>query len=307
MKRISFPLTTALLALGALGLLLGEAIDWSEGPYAYDQFQRFWGASWSQFWHAAYIWQPLTFCFVFAGPLAGAIELGALFLFGRWLEPELGAYRLACLFLISGWGGLFVGFLTGDPLNPIHGMQGALSGLSAAAAFCFPRTRVALFRRVAVPLWTFALLTVALLALIALVENESALVNLGGMAAGALYASFALGLRFGGRLGIPDADPGPRAIDAALSELQGKYAEPPAPGFDPRRAALDQIRGEAPAPPRAESEASPPSSTSDKKADDARRAPEREGAPGPDAGPGEGAGPLRRLHFDPETGKFYLK
>lgn len=303
MKRIPFPLTAALLGLGVLGLLIGEIIDWREGPYAYDQFQRLWGASWSQFWRAAYIWQPLTFFFVFAGPLAGAIELGALFWFGRWLEPELGAYRLACLFLVSGWGGLFVGFLTGDALNPIHGMQGALGGLSAAAAFCFPQTRVAVFRRFAAPLWIFALLTAALLALVSLLEGESAFVILGGMAAGALYANFALGLRFGGRLAIPDADPGPRDIDAALGELQGKYAEPPAPGFDPRRAALDQIRGEAPAPPRAEKDARPPDANNEKKAEDARRAPEQ----GPGANPEAGAGPLRRLHFDPETGKFFLK
>lgn len=307
MKRIPFPLTTVLLGLGALGLLLGEVIDLREGPYAYDQFQRFFGASWSQFWHAAYIWQPLTFFFVFAGPLAGVIELGALFLFGRWLEPELGAYRLAALFLASGWGGLFAGFLTGDPLNPIHGLQGALSGLAAAAAFCFPRTRVAVFRRLTAPLWTFALLTAALLALVSLVEGESAFVNLGGVAAGALYAGFALGLRFGGRLGIPDADPGPGAIDAALSELQSKYAEPAAPGFDPRRTALDQIRGEAPAPPRVENPTSPPGTNGEKSAEDARRAAEREGGAAPEGGPGDGAGPLRRLHFDPETGKFYLK
>jgi membrane associated rhomboid family serine protease len=66
-----------------------------------------------------------------------------LWVFGDNVEDRLGRARFVVLYLLSGLAaGLAHAFLESDPTLPVVGASGAISGVMAAYAVLFPRTRL---------------------------------------------------------------------------------------------------------------------------------------------------------------------
>ena len=85
-------------------------------------------------------WRMLTSGFVHAmpSPVHLLLNMYTLYLFGRMLEPLLGAWRFAALFLLSVLGGSVGVLLLGDPWVLVIGASGGIFGLFGAM-FVFMR------------------------------------------------------------------------------------------------------------------------------------------------------------------------
>lgn len=79
-------------------------------------------------------WRMLTYALVHddAGPTHVALNLLALWMIGRVLEPVLGWWRLLALLALSAVGGAVFALWTTNPLQPVVGASGAVYGLFAA-------------------------------------------------------------------------------------------------------------------------------------------------------------------------------
>ncbi|RLZ03203.1 rhomboid family intramembrane serine protease [Kocuria tytonicola] len=85
-------------------------------------------------------WRMLTSGFVHAmpSPVHLLLNMYTLYLFGRMLEPLLGGWRFAVLFLLSVLGGSVGVLLLGDPWVLVIGASGGIFGLFGAM-FVFMR------------------------------------------------------------------------------------------------------------------------------------------------------------------------
>ena len=79
-------------------------------------------------------WRMLTYAFVHdtSGPTHLALNMVALWLIGRVLEPALGRWRFLALYLLSAVGGAVAALWLADPLQPVVGASGAVYGLFSA-------------------------------------------------------------------------------------------------------------------------------------------------------------------------------
>ena len=74
-------------------------------------------------------WRLFTAGFLHSGPVHIALNMMALYLLGRELEPLLGRIRFTAIYLISLLGGSASVFLFGDERIPVAGASGAVFGL----------------------------------------------------------------------------------------------------------------------------------------------------------------------------------
>lgn len=77
-------------------------------------------------------WRLLTTLFAHASILHIALNMYTLWVFGQLLEPLLGRWRYAALYLISGLGGSVGVLLLSDPGQPVIGASGAIFGMMGA-------------------------------------------------------------------------------------------------------------------------------------------------------------------------------
>lgn len=79
-------------------------------------------------------WRMLTYAVVHdvSGPTHLALNMVALWVIGRVLEPVLGWWRFLALYLFSAVGGAVAALWLADPLQPVVGASGAVYGLFSA-------------------------------------------------------------------------------------------------------------------------------------------------------------------------------
>lgn len=138
-------------------------------------------------------WRMLTSGFVHAmpSPVHLLLNMYTLYLFGRMLEPLLGAWRFAVLFLLSVLGGSVGVLLLGDPWVLVIGASGGIFGLFGAM-FVFVRH----FRNSVTPIVVLIGINLVFGFLVGGIAWQA---HVGGLAAGALTGLLMLpGLR--GRL-----------------------------------------------------------------------------------------------------------
>jgi membrane associated rhomboid family serine protease len=88
-------------------------------------------------------WQPLTYMFMHGGWEHVIFNMFTLWMFGRFIEMDMGSKRFFWYYMICGVGAgltqLVVCWLTGAPLNvPTVGASGAIYGLLLAFAMLHP-------------------------------------------------------------------------------------------------------------------------------------------------------------------------
>ena len=314
------PVTNFLLLMNLTIHLLVHFFVYAAGPGPYQNFFFDYGLVPIEFWQGSW-WQPVTALFIHAGPIHLAVNMLALWSLGTPIEMTLGSRSFAWLYTISGFtGSLFVIFGQYDLANPTVGASGALLGLLGALAIFFPSSRLLVFfipmsaRTAAVVFGVGSIL----LAFYDSSTNISHIGHLGGLVGGLLYSRFVLGLEAGRQTLHP-----------------GGFRRP---GFQPRRRGPDPFTGPVVPPSPGPSPFQPgtdesgddeifqilnrlrdnnrPGSLSDRLF---RK--EKEINPGKpedvsnqgkgEAEAGEGNqqedGEAQKLHYDPATGKFYLK
>ena len=131
-------------------------------------------------------WRMLTSGFVHAmpSPVHLLLNMYTLYLFGRMLEPLLGAWRMAVLFLLSVLGGSVGVLLLGDPWVLVIGASGGIFGLFGAM-FVFMRH----FENSIVPITVLIVINLAFGFLVGGVAWQA---HLGGLVTGAIVAALML-------------------------------------------------------------------------------------------------------------------
>ena len=131
-------------------------------------------------------WRMLTSGFVHAmpSPVHLLLNMYTLYLFGRMLEPLLGAWRMAVLFLLSVLGGSVGVLLLGDPWVLVIGASGGIFGLFGAM-FVFMRH----FENNMVPITVLIVINLAFGFLVGGVAWQA---HLGGLVTGAIVAALML-------------------------------------------------------------------------------------------------------------------
>ena len=131
-------------------------------------------------------WRMLTSGFVHAmpSPVHLLLNMYTLYLFGRMLEPLLGAWRMAVLFLLSVVGGSVGVLLLGDPWVLVIGASGGIFGLFGAM-FVFMRH----FENNMVPITVLIVINLAFGFLVGGVAWQA---HLGGLVTGAIVAALML-------------------------------------------------------------------------------------------------------------------
>lgn len=77
-------------------------------------------------------WRMLTSVFAHVSILHIALNMYTFWIFGQLLEPLLGRWRYAALYLICGLAGSVAVFLLADPRQPVIGASGAIFGMLGA-------------------------------------------------------------------------------------------------------------------------------------------------------------------------------
>lgn len=85
-------------------------------------------------------WTPFTYMFVHAGLWHIFFNMLVLYFFGPRVEERLGSQRFITLYLLAGFGGAALSFLT--PNVAIVGASGATYGVFLAFAMFWPRDRI---------------------------------------------------------------------------------------------------------------------------------------------------------------------
>lgn len=131
-------------------------------------------------------WRMLTSGFVHAmpSPVHLLLNMYTLYLFGRMLEPLLGAWRMGALFLLSVVGGSVGVLLLGDPWVLVIGASGGIFGLFGAM-FVFMRH----FENSIVPITVLIVINLAFGFLVGGVAWQA---HLGGLVTGAIVAALML-------------------------------------------------------------------------------------------------------------------
>ncbi len=125
LKGASTPITSALLVLNGL-IWLGQI-----SPLGYLFTNQFFFAP---IFAPFEPWRMLTSGFVhdWSGPWHILLNSYAIWIFGRQLEPMLGALRFLVIYLTSIIGGSVAVLWLSDPAVPVVGASGALFGLMGA-------------------------------------------------------------------------------------------------------------------------------------------------------------------------------
>lgn len=146
-------------------------------------------------------WRMATYALVhdLSGPTHLILNMLALWVIGRVLEPALGWWRFAALYVLSAVGGAVFALWVSDPLQPVVGASGAVYGMFAAL-FLVTRVRGGQVRSIAVLIGLNLVISF-------LLPGISWQVHVGGLITGAVVAlvySLAGGLR-PGRASAPSA------------------------------------------------------------------------------------------------------
>lgn len=106
------------------------------------QLIRVFGLVPARLWRGDFL--PLfTHMFLHGGPAHLLGNMYFLWIFGDNVEDRLGGGRFLLLYLLSGLGaGVLHCLLSADPLAPVVGASGAISGVMAAYALLFPQARL---------------------------------------------------------------------------------------------------------------------------------------------------------------------
>lgn len=163
-------------------------------------------------------WRMATYALVHdvSGPTHVVLNMLALWVIGRVLEPALGWWRFAALYVLSAVGGAVFALWVSDPLQPVVGASGAVYGMFAAL-FLVTRVRGGQVRSIAVLIGLNLVVSF-------LLPGISWQVHVGGLLTGAVVAlvfSLAGGLR-PGRAKAPSAGAqaaGLVVVAAALAAL----------------------------------------------------------------------------------------
>jgi membrane associated rhomboid family serine protease len=111
-----------------------------------------------------HLWQIVTYSFLHSTENVSHLLLNmfGLWVFGTWIERSLGPWRLlACYFasvITAALTQLFLPMVFGEPPEIAIGASGGVFGLLLACAVMFPKTKVALYFLIPMPIWLFATL-----------------------------------------------------------------------------------------------------------------------------------------------------
>jgi membrane associated rhomboid family serine protease len=89
-------------------------------------------ADWGALVHQGQWWRLFTAIFFHVDFLHIALNMVALWVIGRVVEPVLGTWRYIALFLLSGLGGSVASYLLSSPASASVGASGAIFGLFGA-------------------------------------------------------------------------------------------------------------------------------------------------------------------------------
>lgn len=282
-----------------------------------------------EFWEHQKVWQPLTSMFIHVFLIHYAFNMLALWSVGTPLEMTIGSVGFAWLYMISGFAGsLFLLIFNPDLGGGAHGASGAVFGLLGALAIFYPNSRLlVMFIPMKAITAAFVLAGLSLfMYLFDVLTIIAHMAHLGGLVGGFLYSKFALQLEIGRSTlsaapGVAWWDERKRKAtpeEEVLRMMRGLADEeaqpkPKSPYSDARSDALSQTRRDASAPdtnaPAPEVKDvrydAPPSMPSVPPVSEGPRdvAPPQD-SPGSAPEPGSGE---KRLHFNPETGKFELR
>jgi membrane associated rhomboid family serine protease len=152
------------------------------------------------FLHGA-LWQPFTFSFIHVGILATLLELLSLWFLAGFLETFHNANWIYGLYAFSVLGtavAAMVIFLVGDTMRlamepiPLYGCFGALFGLMTAIGILYGDMEFLLFFAIGIKAKYMAIIFVLVaIAMLFGAEKMYAFAQLGGAAAGLLYAKSA--------------------------------------------------------------------------------------------------------------------
>nr|WP_240967020.1 rhomboid family intramembrane serine protease [Micrococcus luteus] len=151
-----------------------------------------------------------------SGPTHLLLNMLALWVIGRVLEPALGWWRFLALYVLSAVGGAVFALWVSDPLQPVVGASGAVYGMFAAL-FLLTRVRGGQVRSIAVLIGLNLVFSF-------LLPGVAWQVHVGGLLTGAVVAvvfSLAGGLR-PGRARLPSVGAqvaGLVVVAAALAAL----------------------------------------------------------------------------------------
>ncbi|MFC6092815.1 rhomboid family intramembrane serine protease [Saccharothrix lopnurensis] len=105
--------------------LFGDLVMWTPGVAAYDEW-----------------WRLLTSGFLHYGPAHLGLNMIALYVLGRDLEPAFGRLRYTAVYLISLLGGSVAVYLFGSLNTLVAGASGAVYGLMGALLVAYLRFRI---------------------------------------------------------------------------------------------------------------------------------------------------------------------
>jgi membrane associated rhomboid family serine protease len=339
MRQITAPVTISLVLINTIVFVAIHAFGLSQNEGQLQHFLYDYGLNPTEFWENQKIWQPVTSMFVHVVLIHFAFNMLAVWSVGTPLELSLGSGRFAFLYFVSGLSGsLFLLIFNADMSQAAVGASGAVFGLLGALAIFYPNSRLLVFF---IPMR--AITAAAVLAVLSLVfylfdqlTFIAHMAHLGGLVGGVLYSKFALGLAIGKSRLAPapgaglfqrksSGDPGPGTRTAAPPRVSREARE--AEILRLMRGIPDDALQPAPPPenpyrtdkaPDRDTDGSPIQAGEN----DDRRNPPAQGQPSEPAqqsplkpvdpaeaseSPAEGGPGERRLHYDPETGRFYLK
>ncbi len=307
------PITRLLLLVNVLIYLLEVTVFSDRLSSIFFSF----GLSPAQFWAGRGWWMPITSLFLHAQmPLHLHIifNMIALWSLGTPMEMTLGSNRFAWLYGVSGMGGALAVLLwhfVAPMTNPTVGASGAIFGLLGALAVFYPNSPM-LFFFIPMKARTVVVLVIGL-SVVLMVTDLFPIIShaghLGGLVAGLLYARFALGLPLARNVLFSKAGPEPYFAGAARTPSSEQAAREAVQRFF-RTEIIEQSE------PRNVPGSRPPEKIINPDpgtwSDPAAQTPGAENVPAPDApAPPERESPQapsgKRLHFDPETGRFFFK
>lgn len=157
-----------------------------------------------------WVWQPLTYMFLHAGPLHLLFNMLALWMFGVELERLWGTLFFARFYIVAGVGAaattvalslLPFGFADTLYASLTVGASGAVYGLLLAYALYFPRRPIYLYMLFPVPARVFVLIIGAISLVSSVQASQGGMAHathLGGIVAGYLYLKGGRGGLVGG-------------------------------------------------------------------------------------------------------------
>ncbi len=325
LRQRTAPVTSFLILVNTAVYIYVTIFVGQAGSFA---FLDDYGLNPQEFWEHQKVWQPLTSMFIHVFLIHYAFNMLALWSVGTPLEMTIGSVGFAWLYMISGFAGsIFLLIFNPDLPGGAHGASGAVFGLLGALAIFYPNSRLlVMFIPMKAITAAFALAGLSLfMYLFDVLTIIAHMAHLGGLVGGFLYSKFALQLQIGRSTlraspGVAWWDERKRKAtpeEEVLRMMRGladddAKPQPRSPYSDARSDVLNQTQQtpdlKTPAP-EVKDDAAPMPSTPptregppDSSPPDQPAPPDGSQSPAPEPGSGE-----KRLHFNPETGKFELR